>query len=62
MGTEINNLAFSGLGAMLDLETQKGKEAMKTSNFQNNLGGTSTFVKRLAIATKYCGQITSYDT
>ena len=52
----------SRLGTMLHLEIQKGKKAMKTSNFQNVLGGTAACIKRLAIATKGCGQLTSEDT
>ena len=47
---------------MLHLEIQKGKEAMKTSTFQNVLGGTTVCMKRLAISTKGCGQLTSNDT
>ena len=47
---------------MLHLEIQKGKEAMKTSKFQNVLGGTTLCMKRLAISTKGCGQLTSNDT
>ena len=47
---------------MLQPETQKGKEAMKKSKFQKFLGGTAAFIKRLDIATKGCGQLTSNDT
>ena len=47
---------------MLHPEIQNGKEAMKTSEFQNYLGGTTTCTKRLDIATKGCGQLTSNDT
>ena len=47
---------------MLHPEIQRGKEDMKTSNFQKYLGGTTAFIKRLAIDTKDCGQLTSYDT
>ena len=35
---------------------------MKTSKSQKNIGGTTTFMKRLAIATEGCGQLTSNDT
>ena len=35
---------------------------MKTSTFQKFLGGTNACMKRLAIATKGCGQLTSNDT
>ena len=47
---------------MLHLEIQKGKEAMNKSTFQIELGGTASCMKRLAIATKGCGQLTSNDT
>ena len=60
--TEIKNMACSRLGTMLHLEIQKGKEAMKKSTFQSELGGTDVCMKRLAIATKGCGQLTSNDT
>ena len=46
---------------MLHLEIQKGKKAMQTSKFQNVLGGTTECMKRLAIVTKGCGQLTSND-
>ena len=35
---------------------------MKKSTFQSKLGGTDACMKRLAIATKGCGQLTSNDT
>ena len=47
---------------MLHLEIQKGKEAMKKSTFQSELGGTAACMKRQAIATKGCGQLTSNAT
>ena len=59
LGTEMKNMACSRLGTMLHLDIQKGKEAMKTSNFHNIIGGTTAWMKRLAIATKGCGQLTS---
>ena len=62
LGTEMKNVACSRLGMMLHLEIQKGKEAMKKSTFQSELGGTVVCMKRLAIATKGCGQLTSNDT
>ena len=40
----------------------KGKKAMKNPKLQNVLGGTSTCMNRLAIATKGCGQLTSNNT
>ena len=61
LGTDMKNVACSRLGMMLQLEIQKGKEAMKTSNFQNVLGGNNACMKKLAIATKGCGKLTSND-
>ena len=62
LGTEMNNVVCSRLGTMLHLEIQKGKEAMKTSNFQKYLGGTAACMKRQMMATKGCGKLTSNDT
>ena len=47
---------------MLHLYIQKGKEAMQSSKFQKYLGGTTAYMKRLDIATKVCGQLTSNNT
>ena len=58
----MKNVACSRLGTMLHLEIQKGKEAMKKSTFQNELGGTAACMKILAISTKGCGQLTSNST
>ena len=44
---------------MFHIEIQKGKEDTKTSNIQIFLGGTNSCMKRVAIATKGCGQLTS---
>ena len=62
LGTEMKNVACSRLRTMLHLDIQKGKKAMKKSTFQSELGGTDACMKRLAIATKACGQLTSSDT
>ena len=58
----MKNTACSRLGRMLHLEIQKEKEDMKTSKFQKYLGGITSYMKRLAISTKGCGQLTSNDT
>ena len=58
----MKNVACFMLGTMLHLEVKNGKEATKTSNFQKYLGGTATWMKRLMMATKGYGQITSDDT
>ena len=50
------------VGTMLYLEIQNWKEAMKTPNFQKDIGGTTACMKRLGIVTKGCGQLTSNDT
>ena len=44
------------------MDIQKGKEAMNTTKFQKYLVGTTACMKRLAMATKGCGQLTSNDT
>ena len=44
---------------MLHLEIQKRKETMKTSELQKYLRGTAVCMKRLAMDTKGCGQLTS---
>ena len=62
LGNKMKNVACSRLGTMLHLEIQKGKEAMKKSKFQSVLVGTAACMKRLAIAIKGCGQLTSNDT
>ena len=62
LGTEMKNVACSRLRTMLHLEIQKGKVAMNKSTFQRELGGTSACMKRLAISTKGCGELTSNNT
>ena len=59
LGTEMKNVACSMLGTMLHLDIQRSKEAIKTSTFQHFLIGTTACMKRLAIDTKGCGQLTS---
>ena len=58
----MKNVVCSRLGTILYLDIQKGKEAMKTTKFQKDLGGTTACMKILAISTKGCGQLTSNDT
>ena len=62
LGAEINNVACLRLGIMLHLEIQKGKETMETSKSQKYIGSTTACMKRLHIANKGCGQLTSNDT
>ena len=60
--TEINNVACSRLGNMLYLYKQKGKEATKTAEFQQQIGGTAACITRLIRAKKGCEQMTSNET
>ena len=62
LAIEMKNVACSRFGTLLHIETQKWKEAVKTSKFQKDLRGTTSCMKRLDIATKGCGQLTSNDT
>ena len=54
LGEEVNNVACSRLGNMLYLDIQKGEEAIKTAGFQQQIGGTAFFMKRLIRSTKGC--------
>ena len=47
LGTDIKNMDCSRLGNMLYLDIQKGEEAMKTSEFQQQIVGTVMYMKRL---------------
>ena len=58
-GMELNNVACYRLGDMLYLEIQRGKEEMKTSEFQQETGGTTACTKRLMRSTKECGKLLS---
>ena len=62
LGIEMKNVVCSRLGTMLHLDIQNGKEAMKTSGFKKYLGGNAVCIKRLLIATKWCGKMKSNDT
>ena len=57
LGTEMNNVAFYRLGTMFHLKIQKGDEAMKTLEFQKNIGGNAVCMKILSITTKGCFQL-----
>ena len=58
----MKNVACYRLGTMLHLEIQMDKEAMEKLTFQKYLGGTEELMKRLIMATKGCGQLTSNET
>ena len=62
LGKDMNNLACSRLGKMLHLDIQKGKEATNTFIFQKYFGDNAACMKRLMMAKKGCGQLTSNDT
>ena len=49
------------LWTMLYIYIQKGKEAMKTVEFQQNIRGTEVCMKRIMISKKGCGHITPKD-
>ena len=55
---DMKNVACWRLRTILHLDIQQGKEDMKKSSFQKYLGGTTACMKRLAISTKGCDQIT----
>ena len=55
----MKNVSCSRLGTMLYLDIQNGKEAMKASKFQHQIGGTTACIRRLMMATKRCGKLTS---
>ena len=62
LGTEMRNEACLRLGTMLHLEIQNWEEAMKTSKFEKELGGTTACMKIIVIDNKGCGQLTSNET
>ena len=56
LGTEFNTVACSVTGALLFIEVQRGKEGMKHSRYQKELGATTACTKRMMEATKGIGQ------
>ena len=50
--TEVNNVACYRLGNIFYPEITKGKEVMKTSEFQHNIGGNAAWKKRIMTSTK----------
>ena len=59
LGKEIKKLACSRWGTMLYPDIQKGKEATNTAKFQQHIRRTAVCTKRLMMAEKGCGQLTS---
>ena len=54
-------MSFYRLGIMLYIETQKGKEAMNKSDFQQKIRGTTAHIKRRMKVTNRCGKMKSKD-
>ena len=54
---ELNNESCYRLVPMLYLEIQKGKEAIKESDFQQDIGETDACMNISTKATKGCGQL-----
>ena len=62
LGSETSNANFSRLGTILHPETQKGKEAMETSNFQKNIIGNAACMNIITMAKKGREKLKSNDT
>ena len=52
LGTEFNTVACSVTGALLFIEIQRGKEGIKDSRYQYELGATAECTKRMMEETK----------
>ena len=59
LGVDMNDMACYGLGNMLYPKIQKGKDAMKTAKFQQDNGGTASYMNRRMMAIKVRGKLTS---
>ena len=55
---DINNVSCYRLGTMLHLDTQNGKEDMKSNNFQKYTTGTAVYMRIPMMDTKVCDQLT----
>ena len=62
LGDDIRNVYCYSLEDMLHLDIQKVKGDMKALKFQHDTKGTVSFMKRLMMSKKWCGQMTSNDT
>ena len=62
LGTELNNSVCNRLGSMLYLDITILNEAMKSFYFQQKIGVTDGFMKRIMKDTKGCGRMSSNDT
>ena len=56
LGTEAKTGACAKTKIMLHFEIQKGKEAMKDTEYHTELGATAACTLRLALAMKWCGR------
>ena len=56
LGTEFKTVACSVTGALLFIEVQRGKEGMKNSRYQQELGATAACMKRMMEETNGIGQ------
>ena len=52
LGTEFKTVACSVTGALLFIEVQRGKEGMKNSRYQQELGATAACTKWMMEGTK----------
>ena len=57
LGKELKNAARSRLGTMLYPDIQNGKEAMKVSDYKQEIGGMYDCMKIVMKVTKGCGQM-----
>ena len=56
LGTEFKTVACYAIGALLFIEVQRGKEGMKDSCYQQELGSTAAYTQRTMEETKGIGQ------
>ena len=56
LGTEFKKVACSVTGALLFIEVKKGKEGMKHSRYQQELGANAACTNRMMESTKGIGQ------
>ena len=62
MGVALNNVVCDRLVTILYLQIQKYNEAMKVSEYQQDIGCTSDFINIIMRDTKRCVQMSSDDT
>ena len=56
LGTDFKTVDCSVTGALLFIEVKRGKEGMKDSRYQQNIGATAACTKWMMEATKGVGQ------